>query len=170
MRNWQNIHCVLFERWFLDIVQLQTLVTVYLTIASAKKHLTLLVPARLATANLRLRPSGQQTLFQLRFLPSSMTKQSNFDDVPFSKPGRAARTWLVQKTLRGMEVATPSLNWISLSSTSCHGVSVLASGRLPHVGHQDDLSIVFITVRYADKLWHPQFFGAITFVSQRLTV
>ena len=51
-----------------------------------------------------------------------------------------------------MKVATPSLNWISLSSTSCRGVSVLASGRLPHVGHQDDLSIVFITVRYADKL------------------
>ena len=41
--------------------------TVHLTIASAKKHLTLLVPARLATANLRLRASGQQTLCQLRF-------------------------------------------------------------------------------------------------------
>ena len=24
MRKWQNIHCVLFERWFLDIEQLQT--------------------------------------------------------------------------------------------------------------------------------------------------
>ena len=31
---------------------------------------------------------------------------------------------------------------------------------------QDHLSIVFMTVRHADKLWHPQFFGAITFVSQ----
>ena len=35
---------------------------------------------------------------------------------------------------------------------------------------QDDLSIVSVTLRYADKLWHPQFFGAITFVSQRLTI
>ena len=35
---------------------------------------------------------------------------------------------------------------------------------------QDDLGIVFMTIRYPDKLWHPQFFGAITFVSQRLTV
>ena len=36
--------------------------------------------------------------------------------------------------------------------------------------HQDDLSIVLMTIRSADKLWHPQFSGAITFVSQRLTV
>ena len=36
--------------------------------------------------------------------------------------------------------------------------------------HQDDLGIVFMTVLYADKLWHPQLIGAITFVSQRLTV
>ena len=35
---------------------------------------------------------------------------------------------------------------------------------------QDDLSIVSVTLRYGDKLWHPQFFGAITFVSQRLTI
>ena len=54
-------------------------------------------------------------------LPPSMTKQSNFDDVPFSKPGRAART------LKGMKVATPSLIWITLSSTFGHGVCVLAS-------------------------------------------
>ena len=59
--------------------------------------------------------------------PPSMTKQSNFDDVPFSKPGRAARTWLSQKALKGMKVATPSLNWITLSSTFGHGVRVLAS-------------------------------------------
>ena len=42
------------------------------------------------------------------WLPS-MTKHSNFDDVLFSKPGRANQTWLVQKTLRGMKVASPSL-------------------------------------------------------------
>ena len=35
--------------------------------------------------------------------------------------------------------------------------------------HKDNLSIVFMTVLQADKLWHPQFFGAITFVSKRLT-
>ena len=64
-----------------------------------------------------------------------MTKQSNFDDVPFSKPGRAARTWLAQKALKGMKVVTPSLNWITLSSTFGHGVSVLASGRLPYLGY-----------------------------------
>ena len=129
-----------------------------------------------------------------------MTKQRNFDGVPFSKPGRAAQTWLAQKALKGMKVATPCLNWITLSSTFGHGVSVLASGRLPYVGmatcnrldiagkssysqrafrrlwkkcgvelHQHDLSIVFMTVLYADKLWHPQFSGAITFVSQCLT-
>ena len=27
----------------------------------------------------------------------------------------------------------------------------------------NDLEIVFMTLRYADKLWHPQFFSAITF-------
>ena len=36
--------------------------------------------------------------------------------------------------------------------------------------HQDDLGIVSMTIRSADKLWHPHFSGAITFVSQRLTV
>ena len=35
--------------------------------------------------------------------------------------------------------------------------------------HQDNVSVVFMTVLYADTLWHPQFFGAITFVSKRLT-
>ena len=103
------IHCVLFERCFLDIVHLQTQVTMSLTIASAKKHLAV--------------------------LPSSMTKQCNFEDVPFSFPGRAVRTWLAQKALRGMKVATPSFNWIPLFSTFGHGVSVLASGRLPHLGY-----------------------------------
>ena len=34
--------------------------------------------------------------------------------------------------------------------------------------HQDDVSIVFITIRYVGKLWHPQFSDSITFVSQRL--
>ena len=34
--------------------------------------------------------------------------------------------------------------------------------------HQDDVSIVFITIPYAGKLWHPQFSDSITFVSQRL--
>ena len=78
---------VLFERGFLNIEWWHTdtsfnascscdgswslcnhrQVTVYLTVASAKKHLTLLVRARLATANFRLRASGQQTLCQLRF-------------------------------------------------------------------------------------------------------
>ena len=29
---------------------------------------------------------------------------------------------------------------------------------------------MFMTIRYAVRLWLPQFFGAITFVSQRLTV
>ena len=46
-----------------------------------------------------------------------MTKQSNFEDVLFSLPERAARTWLAQKALRGVKVATPSFNWIPLSST-----------------------------------------------------
>ena len=68
-------------------------------------------------------------------LPSSRTKQSNFEDFLFSLPGRAAQTWLAQKALRGMKVATPSFNWIPLSSTFGHGVSVLASGRLPLVSH-----------------------------------
>ena len=74
--------------------------------------------------------------------PPSMTKQSNFDDVPFSKPGRAARTWLSQKALKGMKVATPSLNWITLSSTFGHGVSVLASDRLPLVARSGYNNIV----------------------------
>ena len=52
-----------------------------------------------------------------------MTKQSNFDDVPFSKPGRAARTWLSQKATFG------------------HGVRVLASDRLPYVGYARPLAI-----------------------------
>ena len=34
--------------------------------------------------------------------------------------------------------------------------------------HQDDVSIVFITIPYAGKLWHPQFSDSITFVSRRL--
>ena len=34
---------------------------------------------------------------------------------------------------------------------------------------QDDLGIVFMTLRYADKLWHHQFFSVITFVPRRLT-
>ena len=34
--------------------------------------------------------------------------------------------------------------------------------------HQDDVGIVFITIPYAGKLWHPQFSDSITFVSQRL--
>ena len=97
-------------------------------------------------------------------------KVDNIRPQKIDSPYSTKSTWLAQKALRGMKVATPSLNWISLSSTFCHGVSVLASGRLPYVGHQDDLSIVFITVRYAGKLWHPQFFGVVTFVSQRLTV
>ena len=58
-------------------------------------------------------------------LPPSMTKQSNFEDVPFSKPGRAAQTWLAQKALKGMRVATPSLNWITLSSTFGHATGIL---------------------------------------------
>ena len=69
------------------------------------------------------------------FLPSSMTKQSNFEDVLFGLPGRANQTWLVHKTLRGMKVATPSFNWIPLSSTLGHGVVVLASGQLTHLGY-----------------------------------
>ena len=64
-----------------------------------------------------------------------MTKQSNFEVVPFSKPGRAARTWLAQKALKGMKVATPSLKWITLSSTFGQGMSVLASDRLPYLGY-----------------------------------
>ena len=43
-------------------------------------------------------------------------------------------TWLAQKALSGMKVVTPRLNWIPLSSTLGHGVSVLASGRLPIFG------------------------------------
>ena len=70
-----------------------------------------------------------------------MTKQCNFDDVPFSKPGRPARTWLSQKALKGMKVATPSLNWITLSSTFGHGVSVMASDQLPYVGYASPLAI-----------------------------
>ena len=35
---------------------------------------------------------------------------------------------------------------------------------------QDDLSILLQTFRSSDRLWHPQFSGAITFVSLRLTV
>ena len=70
-----------------------------------------------------------------------MTKQSNFEYVPFSRPGRAARTWLVQKALKGMKVAATSLNWITLSSTLGHGVSVLASDRLPFLGYATPLAI-----------------------------
>ena len=73
--------------------------------------------------------------------PPAMTKQRNFDDVPFSKPGRAARTWLSQKALKGMKVATPSFNWTNLSSTFGRGVSVLASDRLPYVGYARPLAI-----------------------------
>ena len=60
-------------------------------------------------------------------LPSTMTKQSNFEDVLFGLPERAYQTWLVQRTLRGMKVATPSFNWIPLSSTLGHGVVVASS-------------------------------------------
>ena len=35
--------------------------------------------------------------------------------------------------------------------------------------HERDLSSVFMTVGDADTLWHPQFFSAVTFESQRLT-
>ena len=44
------------------------------------------------------------------------------------------------------------------------------SGKYGVVLQQDDLEIVFMTIRYADKLWHPQFFSSITFVSQRFSV
>ena len=64
-----------------------------------------------------------------------MTKQSNFDDVLFGLPERADQTWLVQKTLRSMKVATPSFDWFPLSSTLGHGVGVLASGQLPYLGY-----------------------------------
>ena len=40
-----------------------------------------------------------------------------------------------------MKVATPSLNWITLSSTFGHGVSVLASDQLPYVGYARPLAI-----------------------------
>ena len=50
-------------------------------LASAKKHLTLLVPARLATTDFRLRASGHQTFVPVTILPSSTTRQSNFEDV-----------------------------------------------------------------------------------------
>ena len=73
-------------------------------------------------------------------VPPSLTKQSNFEDVPFNKPERAARTWLAQKALKGKKVATPSLNWITLSSTFAHGVSVLASGQIPYVGYATPLA------------------------------
>ena len=72
------IQCVLFVRWFFVIVQLQTQVTVYLTIASAKKHLTLLVPARLATATFPFTCQRTTNIVPVAFLPSSMTKQSKF--------------------------------------------------------------------------------------------
>ena len=49
-------------------------------------------------------------------------------------PYTTRSTWLAQ-TLRGMKVATPSLNWIPLSSTFGHGVSVLASGRPQYLGY-----------------------------------
>ena len=61
-----------------------------------------------------------------------MTKQSNFEDVLFVLPDQ---TWLVQRTLRGMKVATPSFNWIPLSSTLGHGVVVFASGQLTYLGY-----------------------------------
>ena len=50
-------------------------------------------------------------------------------------PHTTRSTWLTQKALRGMKVATPSLNWIPLSSTFGRGVSMLASGRLPYSGY-----------------------------------
>ena len=49
-------------------------------------------------------------------------------------PYTTRSTWLAQKALRGLKVTTPSLNWISLSSTFGHGVCVLASGRLQFFG------------------------------------
>ena len=69
-----------------------------------------------------------------------MTKQGNFDDVSFSKPGCAAQTWLLQKALKGMKIVTSSFNWITLSSTFGHGVSVLASDRLPFVDYAASLA------------------------------
>ena len=68
-------------------------------------------------------------------LLSSIIEPSNFEDVPVNMPGRTPWTRLAQKALRGLKVATPSLNWIPLSSTFGHGVSVLASGRLPYLGY-----------------------------------
>ena len=65
----------------------------------------------------------------------SIIEPSNFEDVPVNMPGRTAWTRLAQKALRGLKVATQSLNWIPLSSTFDHGVSVLASGRLPYLGY-----------------------------------
>ena len=87
--------------------------------------------------------SGLVTFASASFgFPPAMTKQRNFDDVPFSKPGRAAWTRLSQKALNGMKVATPSLNWTNLSSTFGHGVSLLASDRLPLVARSGYNNIV----------------------------
>ena len=56
-------------------------------------------------------------------------------------PYTTRSTWLAQKALSGMKVVTPHLNWIPLSSTLGHGVSVLASGRLPYFGYATSHSL-----------------------------
>ena len=62
-------------------------------------------------------------------------KVDNIRPRKFDSPYTTRPTWLAQKALRGMKVATPSLNWIPLSSTFGRGVSVLASGRLQYLGY-----------------------------------
>ena len=62
-------------------------------------------------------------------------KVDNIRPQKIDSPHTTRSTWLAQKALRGMNVATPSLNWIPLSSTFGHGVSVSVSGRLQFLGY-----------------------------------
>ena len=62
-------------------------------------------------------------------------KVDNILPQKIDSPYTTRSTWLAQKALRGLKVATPSLNWISLSSALGHGVCVLASSRLQFLGY-----------------------------------
>ena len=53
-------------------------------------------------------------------------KVDNIRPQKIDSPYTTRSTWLAQKALSGMKVVAPRLNWIPLSSTLGHGVSVLA--------------------------------------------
>ena len=99
------IQCVLFVRWFLVIVQLQTQVTAVSHHRQCKEASYASCAGTPCHCKFSFTCQWTTNIVPVTFFPSSMTKQSNFEDVLFSLPGRANQTWLVQETLRGMKVA-----------------------------------------------------------------